>query len=434
MPQVATKSAPPSAVTQPAQPRVQSAPAAKKRVGQLWIWEAKTKQGEIKKGEMEANDAAAVDARLKSLGLTPSKVRRKTIFDSDIAIPGIGGATQKDLLIFTRQFATMIDAGLPLVQCLDILGSQTENPSMKKTIFAVKAKVEAGSTFSDALKDHPKIFDELYVQLCAAGEVGGILDTILNRLAAYKEKAEKLKRKVKSAMVYPAVVILVAIGVTAMLLLKVTPVFKKMFGDFGSALPGPTQFVVDLSDWMVANGIFLLVGILAFVGLSTAFYRNKTGREIFDKVILKAPLIGDLLRKVAVARFTRTLGTMVSSGVPILDALDVTAKTAGNRTIEAAIYYTRQKISEGKNIAGPLSETKVFPSMVVQMIGVGEATGAMDQMLNKIADFYDDEADAAVTALTSLIEPLLMVFLGGVVGGFLIAMYLPIFSIAGAVK
>jgi type IV pilus assembly protein PilC len=434
MPQVATKSSAPTAVTQPAAPRAQPTPAAKKKVGQLWIWEAKTKQGEVKKGEMEANDGAAVDARLKSLGLIPTKVRKKTILDSDLALPGLGGVTQKDLLIFTRQFATMIDAGLPLVQCLDILGSQTANATMKKTIFAVKAKVEAGSTFSDALKDHPKVFDELYVQLCAAGEVGGILDTILNRLAAYKEKAEKLARKVKGAMVYPVIVINVAIGVTALLMLKVTPVFKKMFSDFGSALPGPTQVVVDMSDWLVANILYLVIGIIVTVGLFTAFYRNRKGREIFDKVVLKAPLFGDLIRKVAVARFTRTLGTMVSSGVPILDALDVTAKTAGNRTIEAAIYYVRTKISEGKNIAGPLAETKVFPSMVVQMIGVGEATGAMDQMLNKIADFYDDEADAAVSALTAMIEPLLMVFLGGVVGGFLIAMYLPIFSIAGAVK
>ncbi len=383
---------------------------------------------------MEANDAAAVDARLKSLGLNPTKVRKKTVFDSDLAIPGLGGVKQKDLLIFTRQFATMIDAGLPLVQCLDILGSQTENPTMKRTIFAVKGKVEAGSTFSDALRDHPKVFDELYIQLCAAGEVGGILDTILNRLAVYKEKAEKLKAKVKGAMVYPVIVISVAVGVTALLLLKVTPVFKKMFSDFGSALPGPTQVVVDLSDWLVANIVYLVIGVIVAVIAFTAFYRNKRGREIFDKVILKAPLFGDLIRKVAVARFTRTLGTMVSSGVPILDALDVTAKTAGNRTVEAAIYYVRTKISEGKNIAGPLAETKVFPSMVVQMIGVGEATGAMDQMLNKIADFYDDEADAAVGALTAMIEPLLMVFLGAVVGGFLIAMYLPIFSIAGAIK
>jgi type IV pilus assembly protein PilC len=430
----ATRTAP-AAPTQPAAPRVSAGTSAKKKAAQLWIWEAKTKQGEIKKGEMEAGDAAAVNARLTSLGLNPSKVRKKTFLDNDLAIPGLGGGVdQKDLLIFTRQFATMIDAGLPLVQCLDILGSQTESPGMKKCIFAVKAKVESGSTFSDALKDHPKIFDELYVQLCAAGEVGGILDTILNRLAIYKEKADKLKRKVKGAMIYPSVVIVVAIGVTALLLIKVTPVFKKMFSDFGSALPAPTQFVCDMSDWLVSNGIYMVLCIAAFITAFSFFYRWPTGRRLFDKAILKMPLIGDLLRKVAVARFTRTLGTMVSSGVPILDALDVTAKTAGNRTIENAIFYVRTKISEGKNIAGPLAETRVFPSMVVQMIGVGEATGAMDQMLNKIADFYDDEADVAVSSLTSLIEPILMVFLGGVVGGFLIAMYLPIFSIAGAVK
>jgi type IV pilus assembly protein PilC len=427
-----TATSPSTAATQPAVPRATVPQPKKKKQGNLWIWEAKTRSGEIKKGEMEANDAAAVDARLKSLGLTPSKVRRKSIFDSDLAFGG--SATQKDLLIFTRQFATMIDAGLPLVQCLEILGSQTENPAMRKCIFAVKGRVEAGSTFSDALKDHPKIFDELYVQLCAAGEVGGILDTILNRLAAYKEKADKLKRKVKGAMTYPIVVITVAIGVTAVLLLKVTPVFKKMFSDFGSALPAPTQIVCDFSDWLVANIFYLIASIVTVIVVCSSFYKNKKGRIIFDKVILHVPMIGDLLRKVAVARFTRTLGTMVSSGVPILDALEVTAKTAGNRTVESAIYYTRTKISEGKNIAGPLSETKVFPSMVVQMIGVGEATGAMDAMLNKIADFYDDEADTAVSSLTAMIEPLLMVFLGAVVGGFLVAMYLPIFSIAGAVK
>jgi type IV pilus assembly protein PilC len=328
----------------------------------------------------------------------------------------------------------MIDAGLPLVQCLDILGSQMDNPAFKKVVFAIKSKVEQGSTFADALKDHPKVFDELFVQLCAAGEVGGILDTILNRLAAYREKNEKLKRKVKSAMTYPSIVILVAIGVTALLLLKVTPVFAKMFGDFGSALPAPTQFVVDLSEWLQNYIIHLVLSIAAVVTFVVTTYRNPKGRRIWDKVILRAPLIGNVIRKVAVARFTRTLGTMIASGVPILDALDVTAKTAGNRSVEDAIYYVRGKIAEGKNIAGPLLETNVFPSMVVQMIGVGEATGAMDAMLNKIADFYDDEVDTAVAGLTAMIEPLLMVFLGGVVGGFLIAMYLPIFSIAGAIK
>ncbi|MBN8465865.1 type II secretion system F family protein [Corallococcus exiguus] len=417
-----------------AAPAVQQKATASKKNSAQFLWEAKTKSGENKKGEMEAPDIEAVNARLKSLGLNPTKVRKKGALDGAISLPGMGGVTGKDILIFTRQFATMIDAGLPLVQCLDILASQMDNPAFKKVVFAIKGKVEQGSTFADALKEHPKIFDELYVQLCAAGEVGGILDTILNRLAAYREKSEKLKAKVKSAMTYPSVVILVAIGVTALLLLKVTPVFEKMFADFNSKLPAPTQVVVDMSKFAQAYFIHTVVGIAVVVFSFSWSYKQPKGRKFWDKIFLKAPLFGDVLRKVAVARFTRTLGTMISSGVPILDALDVTAKTAGNRTVEEAIYYVRGKIAEGKNIAGPLLETKVFPSMVVQMIGVGEATGAMDTMLNKIADFYDDEVDTAVSALTSMIEPLLMVFLGGVVGGFLIAMYLPIFSLAGAIK
>jgi type IV pilus assembly protein PilC len=417
-----------------AAPAVQQKAVATKKNTSQFLWEAKTKGGETKKGEMEALDTEAVNARLKSLGLNPTKVRKKGALDGAVSLPGFGGVTGKDILVFTRQFATMIDAGLQLVQCLDILASQMDNPAFKKVLFAIKGKVEQGSTFADALKDHPKVFDELYTQLCAAGEVGGILDSILNRLAAYREKNEKLKRKVKGAMTYPAIVILVAIGVTALLLLQVTPVFAKMFADFGSALPAPTQFVVDFSE-AAQKYVFHAVGIITVLVVSfTWSYRQVRGRKFWDKVFLKMPLFGPVLRKVAVARFTRTLGTMLSSGVPILDALDVTAKTAGNRTVEEAIYYVRGKISEGKNIAGPLSETKVFPSMVVQMIGVGEATGAMDTMLNKIADFYDDEVDTAVSSLTAMIEPLLMVFLGGVVGGFLIAMYLPIFSIAGAIK
>ena len=419
-------------MAQAATVKTSSRPQTAKKDVPVYIWEAKTKQGEVKKGEMEAGDEKAVEARLTSLGMTPTKVRRKSILDTNLSLPG--SIVQKDILIFTRQFATMIDAGLPLVQCLEILGSQTENAAFRKVIFAIKTRVEGGSTFSDALKDHPKVFDELYIQLCAAGEVGGILDTILNRLAVYKEKAEKLGRKVKGALTYPIAVICIGVLVTAVLLIKVTPVFEAMFRDFGSALPAPTQFVVDLSNWLQAYIFHLIAGIVVTIIAARAFYQNPRGREIFDKAVLHAPLIGDLLRKVAVARFTRTLGTMISSGVPILDALDVTAKTAGNRTIEKGIQYVRSKISEGKNIAGPIAETKVFPSMVVQMIGVGEATGAMDAMLGKIADFYDDEVDAGVASLTSLIEPIMMVFLGGAVGGFLIAMYLPIFSIAGAIK
>ncbi len=407
--------------------------APKKKSASIWQWEAKNKAGEIKKGEMEASDSDAVHSRLRSLGLNPEKVKKKPL-EINFKMPGIGGVSGKDLLVFTRQFATMIDAGLPLVQCLDILGSQMDKAAFRKVIFAVKTKVESGSTFADALKDHPKVFDELYTQLCAAGEVGGILDTILNRLAVYREKAEKLKRKVKGAMVYPTIVIIVAVGVTAVLLIKVTPVFAKMFADFGSALPAPTQFVVDLSIWLQQYIMHLAGSIVAVIVTAVMIYRSKKGRRIIDKTVLRVPLVGNVIRKVAVARFTRTLGTMISSGVPILDALDVTAKTAGNRTIEDGIYYVRSKISEGKNIAGPLLETKVFPPMVVQMIGVGEATGAMDTMLNKIADFYDDEVDTAVAGLTAMIEPILMVFLGGVVGGFLIAMYLPIFTLAGAIK
>jgi type IV pilus assembly protein PilC len=407
--------------------KTKSAPRPKQ-----WLWEARTRTGEVKKGEMEALDAAAVDTRLKALGLSPVKVKKKP---AEIHLPRLGsGVSSKDILVFTKQFATMIDAGLPLVQCLDILANQMDNATFKKVVLAIKSKVESGSTFADALKDHPKVFDELFIQLCAAGEVGGILDTILNRLANYREKAEKLKRKVKGAMIYPIIVIVVAIGVTALLLLKVTPVFAKMFTDFGSALPGPTQMVVDMSDWLRKYFLYMVVGIAAAVASFVAFYRSPRGRKIFDKLILQAPVLGPVIRKVAVARFTRTLGTMISSGVPILDALDVTAKTAGNRTVEAGILYVRTKIAEGKNISGPLLETKVFPPMVVQMIGVGEATGAMDAMLNKIADFYDDEVDTAVAGLTAMIEPLLMVFLGTVVGGFLVAMYLPIFSIASAIK
>lgn len=399
----------------------------------LFVWEAKTKSGETKRGEMEAADVEAVNARLRNLGYQPVKVKRKA-GEISLRIPGMGGVGTKDIVVFTRQFATMIDAGLPLVQCLDLIAGQTENAEFKQVLLKVKTKVESGSTFADALKEHPKVFDELYAQLVAAGEVGGILDTILNRLAAYMEKNEKLKRKVKGAMVYPSIVICVAIGVTALLLLKVTPTFEKMFNDFHSEMPAPTQMIIDFSHWVQHNIFYMIGGVAAVFFAFRAFYRNPKGRRISDKVFLLSPVVGPVIRKVAVARFTRTLGTMISSGVPILDALEVTAKTAGNRTVEDAIYYTRGKISEGKTITQPLEETKVFPNMVVQMIGVGEATGAMDQMLNKIADFYDDEVDAAVAGLTAMIEPILMVFLGGVVGGFLIAMYLPIFSIAGAIK
>lgn len=399
----------------------------------VFTWEGKNKAGEVRRGEMEAADLEAVNARLRQMQITPTKVRKKPA-EININLPFLNPIALKDLLIFTRQFSTMIDAGLPLVQCLDILASQTDNAAFRTVLMKVKGKVEEGSTFADALKEHPKIFDELYVNLVAAGEIGGILDTILNRLAAYIEKNAKLRAKVKGALTYPVIVLVIAIGVTAVLLLFVTPVFEKMFKDFGSALPGPTQFVVDMSAFLQAHILKMIGALVGVVLLFRWIYGTNRGRNVIDDILLKSPIFGQLLRKIAVARFTRTLGTMISSGVPILDALDVTAKTAGNRTVEKAIRHARSQIAEGKTITQPLSETNVFPSMVVQMIGVGEATGAMDQMLTKIADFYDDEVDAAVAGLTAMIEPIMMVFLGGVVGGFLIAMYLPIFSIAGAIQ
>ncbi|MEI7704414.1 MAG: type II secretion system F family protein [Deltaproteobacteria bacterium] len=408
-----------------------SAPAVRKVP--VWKWEAKTRQGEVRSGEMEAPEEATVKARLSQMGLEPTKVKKKPR-EIHIQIPGFGGVTTKDILIFTRQFSVMIDAGLPLVQGLEIIATQADNAEFRRVLTDVKVRVESGSTFADALANHPKAFDELFVQLVRAGEIGGILDTILQRLGAYIEKNEKLKRRVKGAMVYPSIVLAVAVGVTVVLLMFVTPTFEKMFKDFGGAMPAPTQFLIDLSHAMT-NYWFLILGIPVLLFAAwRAWVGTQGGRSRWDAFVLKVPLAGSLIRKIAVARFSRTLGTMLSSGVPILDALEIVAKSAGNRVIERAILTVRTRIAEGKNIAGPLADTKVFPPMVVQMIGVGEATGAMDQMLSKIADFYDDEVDVAVTALTSMIEPFMMVFLGGVVGGFLIAMYLPIFSIAGNIK
>ncbi len=413
--------------------KTKPAPAPAPKQAPMFKWSGKTKQGEERAGVMEAPDAAAVEARLRQMGIEPVKVRKKAK-DLQIQLPGIGGVTTKDILVFTRQFSVMIDAGLPLVQALDILGTQSDNPAFRKVLLQVKAKVEAGSTFADALGEHPKVFDELFVQLVRAGEIGGILDTILQRLGAYIEKNEKLKRRVKGAMVYPTIVLIVAVGVVLVLLAFVVPVFEKMFKDFGGALPAPTQFLVDLSNEL-RRSWYIYIGVPAavFVAFKMAIRKGR-GQEIWHATVLKLPTFGTLVRKIAVARFTRTLGTMISSGVPILDALEIVAKSAGNRIIEKAVLHVRAKISEGKTIAGPLAETGVFPPMVVQMIGVGEATGAMDQMLSKVADFYDDEVDVAVAALTSMLEPLMMVFLGGTVGYFMIAMYLPIFNMAGTIK
>ncbi len=399
-----------------------------------YTWKARTRQGALKKGEIDAGSEAAVLSQLRAQSLLPMVVKQKAKDISEYLTFLKEKITTKDMVIFTRQFATMIDAGLPLVQCLDILGSQQENKTFKSVILEIKSDVEQGSTFADALRKHPKPFDALYVNLVQAGEIGGILDTILNRLAAYLEKADALARKVKGAMVYPVTVLVVAIGVIVMMLIKIIPTFEKMFADFGGTLPGPTQVVVNLShfmqDWIV---VFLSCIAAVLVAFFQARKRSTDFRRKTDAIALKMPVFGPLLRKVAVARFTRTLGTMLASGVPILDGLDIVAKTAGNVVVEEALYDVKAAISEGKTIAEPLAESGVFPGMVVQMIAVGEETGAMETMLSKIADFYDDEVDAAVDALTAMLEPAMMVGLGGTVGGMLIAMYLPIFKIADTI-
>lgn len=399
-----------------------------------FVYTGKSSTGEAVKGELQAASLAQATAQLRRQQILPATITEKKGFSlSSITIPGFGAkVTTKDLVIFSRQFATMIDAGLPLVQCLEILASQQENPEFKKILIDVKAGVEGGSTFADALRKHPKAFDSLYVNLIAAGEIGGILDTILNRLSGFLEKAEKLKGKVKSAMTYPVVVILIATLIVTGLLIWVVPIFDDMFKGFGQALPAPTQLVVNMSNALKSSWYIIIGAIVATIMAISRIYATPKGRRALDSLMLKSPVIGDLLRKTAVARFTRTLGTMLSSGVPILEALEIVAKTAGNTVIEEAIMKARTSLSQGKTLAEPLIETKVFPGMVTQMISVGESTGALDNMLTKIADFYEDEVDAAVDALTSMIEPLLMAFLGIVVGGLVIALYLPIFQIAGA--
>ncbi len=399
----------------------------------VFVWEARNRSGVARKGEFEAADEAAAVSHLKGQMLTGINVKPKG-FNVDFANFTFGAKIKtRELVVFTRQFATMIDAGLPLVQCLDIIASQQDNKFFKKALFQVKEDVESGATFADSLRKQKDIFDDLYVNLVAAGEVGGILDTILNRLAAYLEKMDKLKRQIKGALVYPTAVLVVAIGVVAAMLIWVIPVFRQMFEDFGGTLPLPTQIVINISDFLRGNLIYMIVGIVLAIAGIRRYYRTAQGRKVMDQLLLKLPIIGPLVQKVAIARFSRTLGTMLSSGVPILDSLDVVARTAGNKIVELEVYKARESIASGKTIAEPLGESKVFPSMVVQMVAVGESTGAMDTMLAKVADFYENEVDAAVAALTSLLEPMLMVFLGGTVGGLLVAMYLPIFKIADTV-
>ena len=401
----------------------------------VFAYEGRTAAGDLRKGEIQAADSDAARKRLRQMQIQASTVKKKGALDIEIPTPAFlkPKVTNKDLVIFTRQFATMIDSGLPLVQCLEIQSKQAPNPTFREELAFIKDQVQSGSTFADALGAYPDTFDDLFRNMIAAGEVGGILDTILNRLAIYLEKADKLKRQIKGAMMYPAIVVGVSIVVIALLLLKVVPTFEEMFAEFGQSLPGPTQFVMDLSEWLQANFVFLVVGMSAIFGGIRYSYRTAQGKYAIDAILLKAPVFGDVLTKVAVARFCRTLGTMVSSGVPILEALDICSRTAGNMVIERAVQKVRVAISEGRTIAEPLSESKVFPEMVCQMIAVGEATGALDVMLNKVADFYEDEVDQAVENMTSMMEPIIIVFLGVVIGGLVIAMYMPIFSMASGI-
>jgi type IV pilus assembly protein PilC len=398
-----------------------------------WVYEARTRAGEVQTGIIEADSKEAVQSRLRARQLSPVKIKKK---GRDLKLSFGTGVTPKELVVFVRQFATMIDAGLPLVQCLDILSSRGENKQLNTILKDVKDYVEQGGTFSEGLARHPKLFDELFVNLVRAGEMGGILDTILNRLAGYIEKRVKLARQVRGAMVYPVAIFFVAIIVVVIMLAWVIPSFKGMFAEFGGedSLPALTQMVIAASEGFLANVHWIILIAAALVFAVMYIYKQPAGKFFFHRTLLMMPILGPVMRKISVARFTRTLGTLLAAGVPILDALDVVKKSAGNVVVEAAIEETSGKIREGRTMAEPLMETNVFPPMVVQMIGVGEQTGALDTMLNKIADFYEEEVDIAVAALTSLLEPLMMVFIGGIVGTILISMYLPIFSIAGKVN
>ena len=399
----------------------------------VFLWEGQTRKGEKKKGEIEAANEAALRGILRRQGLTSITVKQKPKNLSEYLPFLKQKVKEKEVVIFARIFATMINAGLPLIQCLDLLAQQEQNKTFAQIITAIKEDIEGGSTLSDALRKYPNIFDDLFVNLVAAGESGGILDVILQRLSNYMEKAMKLKSKVKGAMTYPASVLVISIAVVSLLLVKVIPTFQKMFEGFGGELPGPTQFLITLSTYAQKYFLVAIIALAVAVYAFRRYYKTEKGTLLIDDLILKSPVFGPLLKKVAVARFTRTMSTMMTSGVPILEGLAIVSKTAGNKVVENALIRVRKSISEGKTIAEPLLETGIFPPMVVQMIAVGEATGALDAMLSKIADFYDDEVDAAVDAMTALLEPFMMVFLGGVVGGMIIAMYLPIFKMASVV-
>lgn len=399
----------------------------------IYKWEGKAARGVIKKGEMEAPDEAAVRTHLRQQNIAPTNISLKGK-ELSISLPFFKKKVkQRSIAIFTRQLATMIDAGLPLVQSLEILASQQDDKLFQNIMRQIREDVEGGSTFAGALKKHPATFDELYTNLVVAGEEGGILDTILTRLANYIEKAEALKKKVKSALVYPATIVGVAVIVVMILMIFVIPVFETMFKSAGQNLPLPTLVTLTISKLIQKYIIIIIPALILAFYLLKKYYQTEKGKTVVDSLLLKAPVFGPLFQKIAVARFSRTLGTLVSSGVPILDGLNIVSKAAGNKRIEIAILNARASIREGETISEPLGRSGHFPPMVIQMISVGESTGAIDSMLAKIADFYEDEVDVAVGNLTSLLEPLLMVFLGVVIGGVVISMYLPIFQMASAV-
>ena len=404
----------------------------------IFVWEGRTAQGRLVKGDnLEAPDLEAALTRLREQRIRPiaSRVREKGKgLEREISIPGLGDkVTTKDISLATRQLATMIDAGLPIVQCLDILAQQSESKLLCKTVNTVKKDVEGGSTLADALRKHPKIFDDLYVNMVEAGEAGGILNTILNRVALFIEKANRLKKKVKGAMIYPCAIVCVAVIVVAVLMIFVIPVFAELYGGMGKELPLPTQICINISNWFVAYW-YVLVGALTgvFMGISF-YYKTPHGRMNIDRLMLRMPIIGDLLRKVAVARFSQNMSLLLSSGVPILDGLAITGKTAGNKVVEKAILDSRISISQGKTVAEPLRDSKIFPPLVCQMVAVGESTGGLDTMLKKVAELYEEEVDDAVANLTAMMEPMIMVVLGVILGGLVIAMYLPIFQMGSLV-
>ena len=397
----------------------------------VYVWKGINSYGEKRKGEVEAVDEAGARAQLRRLRIDNPKIKEKPkdLFEN-IALfqPKVTG---KDVVIFTRQLSTMIDAGLPLVQCLQILAKQQDNSTFRKALTEIQTDVESGTTLADSMRKHTKIFDNLYSNMIEAGELGGILDTILSRLANFKEKSMALQKKIKGAMTYPVICLAISLLILVVILVFVIPVFVEMFASLDSELPAITQLVVDMSDFVKGNFIYIGLGAMFCVYVFKKIYKTEKGRFRMDAFFLRAPIVGPLIRKVAVAKFTRTLSTMLQSGVPILEALQVVAKTSGNMVIERSVYRVSDAIAEGRPIAEPLEETGVFPNMVVQMINVGESVGALDTMLEKIADFYDDEVDHAVENLTAMIEPLMMVFLGGMIGGLVVAMYLPIFQMAG---